>query len=293
VPQLRNLYEKTRFDNEASMSVRGFGYTHDGASDDLFSFLQFPGFAFADDDQRRDVAAFLLCFDTGTHAAVGAQWTMDGSNETAGLSRINTLVGLANDAKVGLIAKGRDLLGVARGWTYQGGGAWLSDRQSEGSRTLGDLLNLADSGHEVTFTALVTGTETRLGIDRDGDGFRDRDEIDAGADPGDPLSIPTSTAISGADLRRELRFALAGANPTVFHAEVEYSLPETGGLRVTAHDVQGRQLRVLHEDNQAPAGPGRVRWDLRDSRGVRVAAGVYFVRLTQGVHTRALRLVVQ
>ncbi|MBK8229691.1 MAG: hypothetical protein IPK72_03705 [Candidatus Eisenbacteria bacterium] len=122
VPQLRNLYEKTRFDNEASMSVRGFGYTHDGASDDLFSFLQFPGFAFADDDQRRDVAAFLLCFDTGTHAAVGAQWTMDGSNETAGLSRINTLVGLANDAKVGLIAKGRDLLGVARGWTYQGRG---------------------------------------------------------------------------------------------------------------------------------------------------------------------------
>jgi hypothetical protein len=33
------------------------------------------------------------------------------------------------------------------------------------------------------------GTGTRLGIDRDGDGRRDRDELDAGTDPADPTSF--------------------------------------------------------------------------------------------------------
>ena len=39
IPQLRNLYEKTGFDDGSMQSNRGFGFTHDGAEDALFDFL--------------------------------------------------------------------------------------------------------------------------------------------------------------------------------------------------------------------------------------------------------------
>jgi len=69
VPQLRNMWEKTRFQTTGA-SVRGFGYDHDGSVKDLFTFLQFPGFSFSSDNDRRDVAAAELhrCSDA-QHAA--------------------------------------------------------------------------------------------------------------------------------------------------------------------------------------------------------------------------------
>src|SRR5262249_35335150 len=96
VPQLRNLYQKTRFSNAPGVTTRGFGDTHDGAVPDLFAFLHFSGFTFTSDQDRLDVAAFLLAFDTGTHPGVGAQWTMDGTNQALGINRLNTLQALAD-----------------------------------------------------------------------------------------------------------------------------------------------------------------------------------------------------
>ena len=48
--------------------------------------------------------------------------------------------------------------------------------------------------NELTFTVVVLGTESRIGIDRDEDGTLDRDEIDAGSDPDDAASTPGTTA---------------------------------------------------------------------------------------------------
>jgi hypothetical protein len=42
----------------------------------------------------------------------------------------------------------------------------------------------------MTFTVVPRGTETRLGLDRDLDGWRDRDELDLGTDPADPSFFP-------------------------------------------------------------------------------------------------------
>ena len=42
----------------------------------------------------------------------------------------------------------------------------------------------------MTFTVVPRGTELRIGIDRDQDGFLDRDEFDNCGDPADPFSIP-------------------------------------------------------------------------------------------------------
>ena len=62
VPQLRNLYEKTGFSSSSPSNNRGFGFIHDGSVATLFQFLQFNGFNFTGDAQRRDVEAFLMCF---------------------------------------------------------------------------------------------------------------------------------------------------------------------------------------------------------------------------------------
>src|SRR6478672_11419257 len=106
VPELRNLYRKTGFtDLPGAVNKRGFGFTHNGAVDNLFDFLKFPGFAFGGgttaDDTRRDVAAFLLTFDTGIAPAVGVQITFVGANDADPtlVARMDTLetAAAAND----------------------------------------------------------------------------------------------------------------------------------------------------------------------------------------------------
>ena len=42
----------------------------------------------------------------------------------------------------------------------------------------------------LTFTAVPVGTGWRVGVDRDGDGYANGDEIAAGSDPADRNSVP-------------------------------------------------------------------------------------------------------
>lgn len=279
VPQLRNMYEKTGFDNTVPATVRGFGYTHDGASDDLFSFLNFSGFTFANNQDRRDVAAFLLAFPSGTHPAVGAQWTMDGTNQVAGLPRLNTLQSLANSNAVGLVAKGR-VGGMPRGWVYVGGGVYRPDKAVGGDLSQAALLALAGNGSEITFTGVVEGCEWRLGVDRDSDGFRDADELDAGSDPGDPTSTPDNapTGIADGDRTPALLF-MAGANPTSSESRLGIHLEQGGTVSLAIYDVRGALVRRLVSGARRARGTTIEAWDLRSDSGTAVSSGVYFARL--------------
>ncbi len=294
VPQLRNLYEKTRFDNTAATNVRGFGYVHDGAVDDLFSFLDFPAFDLDGGQDQVDVASFLLAFDTGTHAAVGAQWTMDGTNEAQGIARVNTLVTLANANVVGLVAKGRDGAGEGRGWVYEDGLGWRPDRQLEPHAPLAALLADAGPGTEVTFTAVLEGNELRLGVDQDGDGYFDQDEDDVGADPADPGSTPADfvgVEIAGVGaVRPELR--LAGANPTDTESRLAFHIPIARGARLDVFDLSGRRVRTLAQSPAVRAGRSEAVWDLRDASGRPVSNGVYFVKLETLTGSAGQRVVV-
>jgi hypothetical protein len=71
------------------------------------------------------------------------------------------------------------------------GGSFRSDRSSEPLLAPAALLALASSGSELTYTIVPQGSQTRLGVDRDLDGFFDRDELDAGSDPANAASIPS------------------------------------------------------------------------------------------------------
>jgi YVTN family beta-propeller protein len=209
IPQFRNLYEKVGFEATQSSSRAGFGFTHDGAVDSLARFVSGPAVDVKSIQEVADLVAFLLSFSGSdlppaqghpfepvgpssqdAHASVGLQTTLvDSSNPAPGqMELISEMLGLADQGVVGLVVKGvQD--GLQRGYVYSGGQRFDSDLSVE-TLTESQLLALAKSGSELTFTVVAKGTERRIGIDRDLDGVPDRDEIAGCSDPTDPRSLP-------------------------------------------------------------------------------------------------------
>jgi YVTN family beta-propeller protein len=212
--QLRGLFEKTGLDFDSTSSRAGFGFTHHGNADTLTRFLQ-SAFAFSDDQETANIIAFLISMSGSdlplateevqgvgvagavgppskdVPAAVGKQVTIGSS---APVARIDEMLTLANSPKsrVELIVKGpKD--GLPRGWLYIPSlGRFQSDRLAE-TISPQDLRALAAVGNELTYTIVPEGMGRRLSLDRDRDGFFDRDELDFQSDPADPASIPVLT----------------------------------------------------------------------------------------------------
>ncbi len=212
VPHLRNQYDKVGFEMTQLRNTAGFGFLHDGSVDSIARFVNEPVFSVSSDQMTADLVALMLAFggsqypprapteppgvgSLDTHAAVGWQTTLrDAANPAPGqLTLISNMITQANTNRVGLIVKGMQG-GIQRGWRYNGGGVFQSDRASE-TITTAALQSSASPGSELTYTVVTKGSETRIGIDRDLDGFFDRDEIDACSDPANPLSIPGSPGV--------------------------------------------------------------------------------------------------
>lgn len=70
----------------------------------------------------------------------------------------------------------------------------------------------------------------------------------------------------------------ASPNPSRTQVALSFSLGTASPVRVQIVDVAGRVVRILR-DGACSAGTHGVEWDLKDDRGSRVAAGVYFCRI--------------
>lgn len=215
VPHLRNQHEKVGFELTQTGNVAGFGFLHDGSIDSITRFLSEPLFSVGSDQDLADLVAFMLAFagsdlpagsttnpleppgttSLDTHAAVGTQVTLvDAQNPAAGQTALLASVrALADAGAVGLVVKGV-FAGEQRGWHYISPGSYQSDRAAEtvGAATLEAA---PVPGAELTWTVVPAGSEVRIGVDRDRDGFFDRDELDAGSDPADPASIPCGSPV--------------------------------------------------------------------------------------------------
>ena len=78
---------------------------------------------------------------------------------------------------------------------------------------------------------------------------------------------------------REVSLGVGHPNPFRDAGMVcEFALPSATHARLQVHDVQGRMVRVLVNE-QRDAGVHRVAWDGNDSHGRPAANGVYFLRL--------------
>jgi len=209
IQSLRNLFDKFGLDFQQTTNRAGFGFFHDGSVDSLTRFIQ-DGFDFRDDQQTAEMVAFLLAFSGSdlsqgsltdrdrppgapsldTHAAVGRQITI---NSSATVPLIDTLIAIATPAasRVDLVVKGfKD--GLPRGWFFNRTNAlFQSDRQTE-TLTPVALRALANASNGITYTAVPRNSGPRIGIDRDEDGFFDRDELDFGSDPANARSLPTN-----------------------------------------------------------------------------------------------------
>lgn len=193
-PQLRNLYEKTGFSRQSQTNTRGFGFSHDGHIDTLTAFLNLPVFLFPPGppgvQQRRDVEAFLMCFSVDTHAGVGVQAFVNSPTPPPDVAgRLDGMIAAAQTGNVGLIAKGRQG-GVARGYAFDRLSNLFRSDVAGQALTPAALRASASVSNPLTFTLVPTNAQTRQGIDRDSDGFLDRDEILAMSDPSNPASVP-------------------------------------------------------------------------------------------------------
>ncbi|MBX3024472.1 hypothetical protein KF840_06130 [bacterium] len=213
VAQLRNLYQKVgmfgmpniAFLNVADpqhtgAQVRGFGFLHDGSVDTVRHFLHATVFFLSDTD-RANLEQFIMAFDSDLAPAVGQQVTLTSSNGAVVAPRLALLLARAQTTFVLLNAPGVrecDLVvhgivgGEARGYLFDpASGLFRSDRAAE--PPLGDAalrLLAGTAGQALTYTCAPPDSGPRLALDRDQDGFYDRDERDAGTDPADPNSYP-------------------------------------------------------------------------------------------------------
>jgi hypothetical protein len=207
-------------------AVRGFGYQHDGATATVEHFLTgfvflkttttvvFNGTAappnpfgiplFADPADplnpakgisteglalRRALASFVLSFDTNMRPIVGQQVTLDTKNASAVADRIALFEAQAVAGACDLVVRGR-IRHRDAGFVFTNG-SFLADIATTPPLSDAELRSLVgEVTGALTFTCAPPGSGFRLGIDRDGDGYADGDELVHGSDPADPTSTP-------------------------------------------------------------------------------------------------------
>ncbi|MFN8643749.1 MAG: thrombospondin type 3 repeat-containing protein [Candidatus Binatia bacterium] len=208
IPHLRNMYQKVGMfgmpavqflgnqnNTHTGRQVRGFGFLHDGAVDTLARFHSATVFS-TNATQEAQLEQFVLAFDSDLAPIVGQQTTLTGANAALFpvATRLNLLEQRAAQNECDVIVKGTSA-GQQRGWVRQADGNFRSDRAAEPLATSLQVRLLGTApGQELTYTCVPPGSGERMGVDRDEDGYYDRDEIDAGSDPADPLAIPGGTA---------------------------------------------------------------------------------------------------
>ncbi len=299
VPQMRNLYEKTNLSRApGSVNKGGFGFTHDGAFDNLVNFLRLPVFNFSGGDaQRRDVEAFLFAFDTGTDPSVGRRITLFAANRDlpGTTALLDSLYGQAEVENCDLVVLGKTG-GVRRGFLYdRATDSFLSDRAGEALRSKAVLRALAGDGSELTWFGVPPGSGLRMALDRDRDTYRDRDELDAGSNPADPNSTPANVAVDPGTDGATGRLVLAGGAPNPVGAlgtTIRFEMPRAAEASLEVYDAIGRRVAKVYV-GRLPAGPGSLLWTGRDDSGREVGAGLYFYRLNalgQKVTAKGMKL---
>jgi hypothetical protein len=92
--------------------------------------------------------------------------------------------------------------------------------------------------------------------------------------------LAPSGIVGAAPMRLPTRVALLTPSPSPAQRPVTlgFQLPQAANVQLAVYDASGRRVRVLASGERG-AGEHRLEWDLRDDRGARASAGLYFVRL--------------
>ncbi|HEY0549873.1 MAG TPA: hypothetical protein VGF13_09735, partial [Verrucomicrobiae bacterium] len=122
-------------------------------------------------------------------AAAGYQTAFSSATITAPLEAMFSLA-LRTNSRVELVIRGKQN-GLKRNWLLRRATQdFLGDRNGEITPNLANVISPASPGNEFTAILVPEGSGRRLALDRDGDGYFDATEMEAGSNPGDPFSLP-------------------------------------------------------------------------------------------------------
>ena len=172
VPHLRNMYQKVGMfgysleGSNQGKQYRAFGLGNDGSVDTLVTFFSDPVFVFKNPDtDRKNMAAFMLAFDSDYLPITGQQLTWRPGSSSAMNNRLTLLKQQAKvtspraacDLQVSGNINGVDISGL-----YQADGTWKFKDGKSSSDT--DLMALATANQPLTFTCLPPGTGVRAAL---------------------------------------------------------------------------------------------------------------------------------
>jgi hypothetical protein len=108
-------------------------------------------------------------------------------------------------------------------------------------------------------------------------------------EPGDTLGLGPALSESVNDplmVGAPLSYLTARNYPNPFNpvTTIQYSIPETGSVRLTVYDLEGREVATLINGSQT-AGTYSVAWD-----GGKSASGIYFYRISASGHVYTSRM---
>jgi hypothetical protein len=239
------------------------------------------------EQEKLDLEAFLMQFPTGMHPATGAALTLDASNlnDPDVSQRLSDYAFVILAGEVDLIVHG-PVNDEDRGWVWigeNGGQHFFQSDRAEEVWTWGEIVDaISNQGAVLTLLGVPVGEGVRMGVDRDLDGFLDRDEIDAGSDPADPDNGPSAVDDPSVPARPELaRIISLFPSPFSRQTVVDFYLPAEETVVLEVFDVQGRRIRQISR-SRFEAGAHSLAWDGRDDSGRPTPAGVYFARLQAG-----------
>jgi hypothetical protein len=165
----------------------------------------------------------------------------------------------------------------------------LNDTGNDGQVNFGRLVTGLDPGTQYHWRIRARYDLVKTPFQRHGpwiqvpvNGWNEADLRTAGA----TMSIADADAPRAAHLLEAPR-----PNPFTTSAEIAYSLPASGRVRLAVYDVMGREHAVLVDAVQQ-AGRQQTSWNGRGARGgASLPAGVYFVRLNFGGGVETQKLV--
>jgi hypothetical protein len=104
--------------------------------------------------------------------------------------------------------------------------------------------------------------------------------------------LPAGTlGVDGGAAPLTLSFASPSPNPAGARTTLRYALPRAGTVRLAVYDAAGRLVRELASGAREP-GEYAESWDLRDTNGRTVSAGLYFARFEAQGRTLVRRVAV-
>lgn len=227
VPQLRNLYTRVGMfglpDREGFLpshtkehqgdQIRGFGFLHDGATDQLVNFLRGGVFdngeedcpagistahgcefnqgfvGIPDEETREGLVDYLMEFDNDLAPIVGQQITLNAQTKSFVNDRLSLLVERAKTPFVSKILGGEvtecDLIargmvnGDTKGYLFDTSeNMFIVDEAEIEGISFDSIKALAQSeGNSLTFTCAVPGLGWQMALDRDLNGVLNGDEI--------------------------------------------------------------------------------------------------------------------